>query len=58
MTAHARRDSDGISRRNFARLLAAGGSAALLGKTGGGRFISAKQPPPREKDWSTYGLGI
>ncbi len=34
MTAHARRDSDGISRRNFARLLAAGGSAALLGKTG------------------------
>ena len=34
MTAHARRDGDGISRRNFARLLAAGGSAALLGKTG------------------------
>jgi len=42
MTAHARRDGDGISRRNFARLLAAGGSAALLGKTG---FAFERQAP-------------
>lgn len=34
MTAHARTDRDGISRRNFARLLAAGGSAALFTRTG------------------------
>ena len=34
MTAQARRNGDGISRRSFARLFAAGGSAALLGKTG------------------------
>ena len=34
MTEHARRNGDGISRRNFAHLLAVGGSAALLGRTG------------------------
>ncbi|HJO39156.1 MAG: aminotransferase class V-fold PLP-dependent enzyme [Vicinamibacterales bacterium] len=42
MTAHARPDSNGISRRSFARLLAAGGSAALLGRTG----LAFERPAP------------
>ena len=34
MTAHAARDRNGISRRNFVSLLAASGSATLLGQKG------------------------
>ena len=34
MTAHTSRDRNGISRRNFVSLLAASGSATLLGQKG------------------------
>ena len=55
MTAQARRNGDGISRRSFARLFAAGGSAALLGKTGFAfeRPAPLPQPPaaPDEAFW-------